>query len=441
VKRLTLFVFLLLSVITILAGCSSEKPLLIWVGSESEAFYTQKMNDYVALYNASHEEKFPYKVAVKAVDTASAGATFLDDTEAGADIFTVPHDHLGRLIAGASSIAPVQSAELLAQIEANTPEIFFDYIKGTVLETEYTFGIPIIAQALILYYNKSLITETQVQTWEGILEAAVAANKQALSLAGADGFNNSFLLLARNAQTLESTVRIYADGTLQDCFASGDDTVAIMKWGQRFFTNPNGAKPPSESGWEIELKDGISISMIGGAWQFQAAQRALGSNLGVAKLPTFTLTSADAYGTAEAGTVFQSGTFYDTKMFVMKKNSPRAAYLEDILLYLSSIEVQEESFDQAANLPIYKNAVTEFSGFTGDTVSANLANAQVDMFQFGIPQPFGKQSAFNIYYYSKGAPDLIMEILRNTGGNYTTHAQIKAKLEVIETIWKTGAQN
>ena len=47
---------------------------------------------------------------------------------------------------------------------------------------------------------------------------------------------------------------------------------------------------------------------------------ALGNKLGIALLPKFTIRAEDAaFGTVPAGTVFQSGTFADTKMFVMKK--------------------------------------------------------------------------------------------------------------------------
>ncbi len=60
------------------------------------------------------------------------------------------------------------------------------------------------------------------------------------------------------------------------------------------------------------------------------------------------------------------------------------------------------------------------------------------MFESGIAQPFGAEARFNTWYYSKGAPALIREILENTGSNFTTHAQIKAQLEIVQQIWRTG---
>lgn len=437
-----LFLLLILASAVMLIGCKKDAPLTIWVGTESVEFYQGVVEDYLVAYEDENGEAFPHTILVKGADTGSAAATFLEDTEAGPDIFTVAHDNLGKLIAGSSSIAPVTDADLLAQIENDNPETFKNVIKGVVGGQTYTFGVPYIAQSLVLYYNKDFINETQVQTWEGILEAAVAADKQALSLTGTDGFNNSFLLLATEAETGSSSLKLYEGGDINENYVTGDDMVSVMKWGQRFFTNENGPKRPTDSGWQIELKDGISLSVISGAWHYNAAVAALGSKLGIAKLPTFTITAADAYGTVEAGTVFQSGTFADAKMFVMKKNSKYQEFLQDIVKYLSSKEVQEQSYIEVQNLPAYKNAAVEFESMTGDTLEAKLASSQIEMFEHGIPQPFGFDNRFNFYYYSKGGPDLILEILENKQGTetglFTTFEAIKAQLQLVENIWKTG---
>ena len=55
---------------------------------------------------------------------------------------------------------------------------------------------------------KHFLNETDVLTWESILAKAKTSNKQALSLSGVDGFNNSFLLLATNAETGASSLKL-----------------------------------------------------------------------------------------------------------------------------------------------------------------------------------------------------------------------------------------
>lgn len=440
-KSLTLLLALCM-VVASFVGCSPKKsntPLTIWVGVESVDFYTEKMAEYVEKYKEKTGEDFPFSVSVQGVDTASAAAKVLDDLDAGADIFTVAHDNLGKLTAGASAIAPVRSEALLAQINADNPETFLNVIDMTVQGTKYTFGIPYIAQSLVLMYNTKYLSENDVKTWEGIWAAAKNNNKQSVSLMGADGFNNSFLTLAINEETGEMPAKIYQNGDIEDCEFTSDETVAIMQWGQRFFTDKNGGKMPTDSGWEIELRDEISLSLIGGAWKFNAAKAALGENLGIAALPSFTLTANDVKGTnVNAGTVYRSGSFTDCKIFVMKKGSDKADYLEDILLFLSSKEVQEQSFIECANLPAYKNAITEFTSMQEDNIETILAAKQLEMFNYGIPQPFGYSTTHNFYYYSKGAPDLVREILENKESLFGTTEAIRTQLQTIENIWKTG---
>jgi len=410
----------------------------VWVGAESQAFYTQKLEDYKTYYQEQNGVAFPHNFLVEAVDTGSAAGIFLNDTEQGADIFTAAHDNLGRLIAGSSAVMPVLTPALQTQIINDNPEMFQNVIKGTLSGQEFTFAVPYVAQSLVLYYNKAYIDETQVQTWEGILAAAESAGKKALALSGTDGFNNSFILLAREDGTKETSLRLYEDGVLENTFGTGDDTIAKLKWGQDFFTHPNGVVSSSSTAWEVQLQTESTIAFIGGAWHFESAQDSLGNNLGIAVLPKFTITESQAYGDTVAGTVFQSGSFYDTKAFFMKKGSAYQEYLEDILLYLTSKEVQEESFEAANNLPTYKNALEEFDAFQQDTIEIQLAKMQLQMADFSIPQPFGASSKFNTYYYQKGAPDLILEILENNGGNYSTFAEILQQMQYVETIWKTG---
>ena len=92
-KKALLLIALSFVILLSAVGCGKSTPLTIWVGSESVEFYTQKMQEYVTDYNATHDKDFPYEISVVKADTASAAATFLDDTEAGADILTVAHDN------------------------------------------------------------------------------------------------------------------------------------------------------------------------------------------------------------------------------------------------------------------------------------------------------------------------------------------------------------
>ncbi|MCL2244744.1 MAG: extracellular solute-binding protein [Treponema sp.] len=442
--------------IPVFAGGGNEQPqqsqqqggvIKIWVGAEAVSFYQQKVNEYITKNN------FQYAITVEGVDAGAAAAKFLDDTAAGADIFSIAHDNLGRLIAGSSAIGPITDQALLRQILNDNPAIFHNVIKGTVGGTEYTFGIPYRAQSLVLYYNKKYLTDDDVKTWEGIWAKAKAAGKQSVTINGDDGYNNSFLVLATKASDHTPIADLYLNNVLTACNFNSDLAVATMHWGQRFFTDTSpdgrifyGAKRVSDSGWEVELRNEASLSLIGGAWNYSAARAALGSNLGIAVLPNFTLTTQDVAGTnVAANTVMRSGTFADTVMFVMKKynindraEAARAAAVQQILLYLSSIDIQEAAFNAIQNLPAFKNARAEFAGVRANTTEGLLARMQLEMFDRGRPQPFGANTRMNLWYYQSGAPQIVLDILTNAGNSYDTTAKIKTGMATVESIWRTG---
>lgn len=446
-KRKLLSLAIAAMTLSSVVGCQKQaENILVWVGAESVEYYTAKLAEY-----KTANPDFAYGFDVKGVDTGSAAATFLNDTDAGADIFTIAHDNLAKLTAGSSTIMPVTDQSLLSQIESDNPDSFKSVIKSTVQGQEFTFAVPYISQALVLYYNTAVASAEQAKTWEGLREAAKAASTDgntvsAGTVVGTDGYNFSWSLLARQMPGNTTTLKLYENGQMSNCYAQGDDTIAVSKWTQDFFASENGAKFPSDSGWEVELKPksgaqaGVVISVVGGAWNYNAAKAALGSNLGVAKLPTFTITEDSAYGTVTAGTEFQSGTFADCKCFVMKKTSKYASVLQDVVKFLSSKDVQEGSYEQCNNLPAYKNASVEFEAMGADTLEAQLARTQIEMSQYGIAQPFGVNALFNSFYYSKGAPDLYKAMIENKLGNFSTFEEIKAELKNIENVWKTGTK-
>ena len=426
-----------------LPGEAPNQELVIWVGSESVEFYKTAMEEYNDVFKAKYGVDFPGTINVVGVDTGSAADTYLVDPEAGADIFTVAHDNLGKLLAGSGSISAIKSESLIEQMEANNPEAFLDvcFLQGADGSAAQYYAAPIISQALVLYYNKTAFAgkEDKLASWEGIMEVAAANNAMATAFPGTDGYNYSAFLLAqpynqaaKDAFGTQGTLQIYKGGVQANCMGYGDDQVAISKWAQRFIASPNGRNGAitSSDGWAAELESGKALTYISGSWHVNGVAQALGAdNYGVVELPTFTLTAADAYGKAQAGMTFHSGSYVDAKCLVKKGQSAWAPFLDHIIEYLTSDAIQERSYHECANQPASLNVEL------GDN---ELAAAQVAQASYGIAQPFGFKEKFNTYYYSKGAPDLYVAIHQNADGAYASDAAILAKLQEASFIWAKG---
>lgn len=421
---------------------ANNGTITVWVGAESVEYYDK------VLHNYRIRNKFPYTFNVVKSDAGDAAKVFLEDPEKGADIFTVAHDNLAKLTDGQSAILPITDPNLQKQIEDDNSETFVDVISQTRELTSGTktfmFAVPYVTQSLFLYYNTAVVSEEQAQTWEGLRDAAKAAgsNVKACTFLGKDNFNFSWSILARQMPGNTSTLKLYDDKKAENCYFQGDDMIAVTKWVQSYFKDANGATFPSSSGWEVEITPekgknvGSAVAVVGGAWSYEKAKGALGENLGVAKLPTFTTT--EKVGSIEAGTTFQSGSFYDCKAFVMKKSSKYAQYLQEIVGYLASKSVQEGSFVECNNLPAYKNAANEFAALKADTFEAKVANIQYEMEKYSIPQPFGTGELFNQYYYDCGGADLYEALILDKDGSLSSYEGIKSELANIENVWKTG---
>ena len=449
----------------VFAGCgegggttvADDGTIRIWVGEESASFYQDVCNEYLA----AHPD-FGYKIEVKGMDTGSIAGTISNDPTAAADIFTVAHDNIGKL-ASTQCAKPITDETLIAQVKADNPAPYQKVIYSTLNDKSYLYGVPYISQALFLYYNKELVTDEQAKTFEGLQEAAKAAGTKAVTVTGDDGFNMSFALLATKVSDHSTTVKIYegadasSGGSKGTCNCQGDDTIAIIRWLQAFAADPNGFKWASSDGWDADLDKSNkgALAVIGGAWHYNTAKAALGeSALGIALIPTFKLTAESVEGLSgvKAGDEYRGGTFADCKCFMVNAYSAATKYAkeQELILFLSSKEIQNRSYVECLNVPAYVGA-TEFIKKCYDEQKVtesqyNLAAMQVGMSEWGIPQPF-ITGTLNTYYYSKNAPQVLRAVIDQTA--YPTTGDtilsetssldgIRKALYLVEYIWMHG---
>ena len=436
-----------------LAACGSsggsKGEISLWVGAESVDFYKTITAKYV-----EDNPSFNYTVNVVAADTGTIAGSMIADNTACGDIITVAHDNIGKL-AQRSLVKVLTDESLLAQIEADNPNEYKDVIRSSVPGTDdkYVIGSPYISQALFLMYNKQYVTEEQAKTFEGLQQAALALRESDSSkkgdihgctLAGTDGYNFSFTLLARKVSDNSTTLKIYEGLEKANCYCQGDDTVAVTRWAQDAFRNGT-LEWPNDSGYATMLQTHTALAVVGGAWHYNAVVSAIGKeNVGLALIPTFTLTASQVAETSvPANTVMRGGTFADCKCFVINGASDASKYAaeQELIKYLSSKDVQNLSFKNAMNVPAYKGAM-EYIESVKSEIDANvyeLAKAQSQMAEFGIPQPF-VTATLNNYYYQSGAPDLYKNviIIDEKDENDASLRKVREVLYTIEYVWKWG---
>ena len=427
------------------AACGGGgKKITVWVGDESLAFYQKVCQEFL---DKEENKDFGFKIEVKAQDTGAAAGVITQDASAAADIYTVAHDNVGKLV-NAKNAKPITNAELIAQVEEDNPDGFVNVSKVG----DQLYAVPYISQALFLMYNKSKVTELQAQSFEGLRAAAAAAGDdvKGWTVTGSDGFNFSYTLLARKESDKSSSLKLYEGGTKNtgSCWAQGDDEVAFMKWAQKMKADPNGMMWASSDGWNMDLANNAALAVIGGAWHYEAFVQSVGSeNAGLALIPTFTLDTDTAFGTAVAGTTYRGGTFADCKVFMINGKSASSKYVAEqkLLKFLASKEVQDRSFVECNNVPAYESfsaAAVKAAYPNVSEQSLQLAAVQTGMAAYGMPQPF-INGTLNTYFYSKGAPELYKVIVDKYDTStkkavYLTDEEIQQGLYSVQYIWQKG---
>ena len=421
-----------------LAGCGGNKgpAITVWVGGESVNFYQKAANKFF-----KEHSDLSYRAVVKGVDTGTVAGTITTDAEAAADIYTVAHDNIAKLV-DAEAAYPIEDEELIAQVVADNPQAFKDVIYATPKggTEKKLYGVPYISQSLFLYYNKALVTDEQAKTFEGLKQSAQAAGNKAFTITGDDGFNFSFTMLARKESDKTSTLKLYPNGERHDNWLQGDDEVAFVRWANRMFADPNGGEWPPSS-WITEVQSKKVCALIGGAWHFESFAASC-DEFGIAKIPTFTLTADDVAGLTgvQAGDVYRGGTFADCKVFMLNMHcaEEKRPAAQQLMKYLSSKEVQKDSFKEVNNVPAFEGVDQWIEEAKADFTEYQymLGVAQTSMSAYGIAQPFIK-SLYNTFFYSKNGPQKYVNVIKKTN---PTLDDIREALFRIEYTWGWGEE-
>lgn len=330
------------------SGSSDKTDVTLWITTDSKKFYTKVLEDF---------EKDNPDIHVKVVETEDTKAqeNVKKDPSSAADVFALPHDQLGQLV----------DSGVIQEI----PEKYVDEIKADQSETalagatykDKVYAFPYGIESQVLYYNKKMLNEDQVSSYENITkEATFGANLKAV-----DAYKIGPLFMSVGDKLFGDT---------------GED-VKGTDW-----NNPAGV---SVLQWIADQKDNSGFVNVGddyisqfenekiaafesGPWDKEKAIEAVGEdNLGIAVYPKITI----------GGNEVQQKAFLGVKLYAVNQapadgDSKKIAADYKLASYLSSEAVQEAQFkDETRNIIPSNTTIQEADYVTND----ELANAVVTM--------------------------------------------------------------
>ncbi|MGT2666676.1 extracellular solute-binding protein [Streptococcus rifensis] len=329
------------------SSASGDVKLKLWVPTDAKSSYTETVK-------AFEEANEGVSVEIIESNDSKAQENVKKDPESAADVFSLPHDQLGQLIeSGVIQEIPEQYATEVAE----------NNVENAVAGAQYqgkTYAFPFGVESQVLIYNKDLLSEEDVKTYETITTKAT--------------FGATF-----------KEMNAYATGPLMlsvgnTLFGEDGEDPAGTNWGNEAGVsvlqwiadqnNNSGFVNLDPSNVISEFGSGKVAAFESGPWDYPAAVEALGEDkVGVAAYPTIKIGDKEV----------QQKAFMGVKLYAVNQapagdNIDRIAAAYALAAHLTSAESQANQFETRSIVPSHKDVQTS------DAVTSNqLAQAVTTM--------------------------------------------------------------
>lgn len=336
---LLVVVALVFSALFVLTACDNSRRITIWV-SEVEGMKTLTEEQVAKFIEANPEYADKYDIVVEGISESNSASQMSTDVKNGADIYCFAQDQLARLIqAGALSEITGKAADAIKA----------DNDAGAVNAASQggkIYCFPITSDnGYFMFYDKSVVSEDHIGKLEDIITDVVSAGKIfAMETETSAWYVASFFF----ATGCHSNWTKSADGksfaSLDDDFNSANGIISMKAMHKLTSLGEANYKSSSDAS---EFSKGAAV-LVSGTWAAKDVKTILGDNMGVAKLPTFTVD----------GKEYQMGSYSGNKLMGVKphSNAQKQAFCQNLAAYLSGEECQMDRFESQGWGPSNKNA-------------------------------------------------------------------------------------
>ncbi len=297
-KRIFALILAVLMMATLFVGCNGDTDggaaatglepeagatLKVWAPDAALETFKGQCEAFIAQYPDAG-----IKIEVVAQGEGDAATNVLNDPDAAADVFSFVCDQLNRLN-DAGVIMPVNT-NLAGDVTArNSAESV-----GAATLNDLLLAYPETGDnGYFLYYDKSLVTDEDAKTLEGVFEACRKANKKFIMDAG-NGFYSCIFpftggLKIEGLEGEDNDVQKFNDYDEAEVVATLEAFAKLFHEYSDIFFSAEVAKIPSGF-----AEDPSTVAAgIDGSWDAAAIKNVLGDNFGAVKLPTINVNGED----------------------------------------------------------------------------------------------------------------------------------------------------
>ena len=347
-----------------------DVALRIWGAEEDQAMLQGMIDSFEAAY--ADYANFDIQLGVESESTAKD--TVLADVEAAADVYAFASDQLYDLVsAGALASIDDMDAALQAYAGKSVTDVKSANASGsvdaaTLNDTLYAF--PMTADnGYFLYYDSSVVSAEDAQSWDTLLAAADAAGKKVGMTFASGWYNASFFYGAG------FTTGLNEDGTTAiDWNGSADVTGVQVVQSMLDIAGNSAFLAIADGDISNQIASGTLCAVVSGTWDATAAQTAFGDGYAATKLPTYTCGDKQ----------IQQGSVAGFKLVGVNAYSQNVGWATLLADWITNEENQAIRFETREIGPSNNNVAAS------DAVAANTAIAALsEQSAYGVVQVVG----------------------------------------------------
>ncbi len=395
-------------------GNDGKIKLTVWVSEADKAFATS----VAEAFKAKNPDK-NYEIVIDIQGENDVATRVLNDVEHAADVYSCLNDQLSKLING-DALAQIAGERLERVKEANS-EGSIDSVTVKVRGADGVYGMPYTDNTFFLYYNKSVLTETDVASIDGILAKCSANKKFAYPMK--DGWYTSAFYFGKGLG-FEVEYDDNLSETTISCDFDSETGVAVTQAMWEIVKDTRVKPDADDSKITAGFNDGTIIAAVSGIWNKNTIQGYLGDNFAAAKLPTYTFNKG-----ANAEQV-QLVSFAGYKLMGVNNYSKNKTDAMDFAEFYTNKENQIKHFEARGFVPTDEDAREDErvqADICAKAITEQLAHAKT---QKSVP------STLWVPMEGLGAA----MVTGAQSGNFDLAGQLKACVDAIEKNTQTSSQ-
>ncbi len=401
----------LATVLMAAVGCKGNMEdtvkLTVWVSEADKGFATAVADAFKAKYPDKN-----YQIVIDVQGENDVATRILNDVENAADVFSCANDQLPKLING-DALTRIAGERLTRIQEANSEESMAS-ATVTLKGEKGVYGMPYTDNTFFLYYNKSVLTETDVQSIDGILNKCSGDKQFAYPMA--DGWYNTAFYFGKELG-FEVEYNENLAETKIECDFDSDTGKAVTEAMWSYVKDSRFKPDVNDSKIVAGFNDGTIVAAVSGIWNKTTVEKYLGKNFAAAKLPTYTFNK----GQANEEQV-QLTAFAGYKLMGVNNYSKHKSDALEFAEFYTNKENQIKHFEARGFVPTDKDARMD------EKVQADVcAKAITEQLKYSKTQ---SEVPSTIWFPMEGLGNAM--ITGKQSGDFALEAQLKACVDVIE---------